>query len=100
MFDKVPALPPEQPGDDRYRTPRLPVRVDLAKAFAYPVPEQRGTFPEGWAMDAVVDGELICWRRDVHRRWWGEVRFRVRRGRGSGGVWHTWWLPAPAIRPG
>ncbi|TDD08156.1 hypothetical protein E1181_08260 [Saccharopolyspora terrae] len=101
MFERVQAHPPPRPGDDRERRPPVPVRVDLAAAFAVRPAESGSELPNGWDMQATVDGELVAWRRDTDGRWWGEVRIRLQRGVApeAGGVRHLWWVPAHAVSP-
>ncbi|MEV5537470.1 hypothetical protein AB0L13_11470 [Saccharopolyspora shandongensis] len=95
MFDQA-ALPPEQSGDDEERRPPTPVWVDLAKLF--PITRPVEPFPQGWDLQARVPGELLAWRRNTTGHLVAEVRFRVRRGDGSGGgIWHTQWVPKAVV---
>ncbi|MBE9375896.1 hypothetical protein IQ251_15705 [Saccharopolyspora sp. HNM0983] len=99
MFDSVAAQPPDRPdhGDRTVRPPR-PVWVDLARLYPLEVWPQRSN-PAGWDLQDEVAGELSAWRRDTAGRWLAQVRFRIRRGDGSHGVWLTSWLPPAAVRP-
>ncbi|WP_145740360.1 hypothetical protein [Saccharopolyspora dendranthemae] len=98
MFDEVKAYPPSEPGDDRQRRPPVPVKLDLRRAFNQS-PPGGGVLPDGWVLDAVIDGELICWRRDTRRRWWAEVKVVLYRGQnpGSGGSRVVMLVPAHAV---
>lgn len=82
-------------GDRRFKPPR-PVWVDLARL--YPRPTEVRPFPEGWDLQAEVPGEQTAWLKTTTGAWVAEVRYSVRRGDGGGGVPHTAWVPADAVR--
>lgn len=90
--------PPQQPGDDRTVRPPRPVWVDLARV--YPVGGVARSIPDGWNLQARVPGELSGWMRTTTGHWVAQVRFRIRRGDGSGGgMLHTMWLRPDAVTP-
>lgn len=95
VFDNMPALPPRSSGDDRRIRPPKPVWVDLA--MLHPATGPVRPYPEGWDLQSRVPGELSAWLRDTLGQWFAEVRFRVRRGDNTVGVWHTWWVPAAVV---